>query len=121
MAQFPKGLVPAYDVVTTPYATQASFAQPDGLSDLVKHVKMHHVKMGHRKPSSAEVLAMIDKHSEGMGLSPEVGRGLLGQLWNGVKSGLQRAGSKLWDQVTSDPVGTFETIANLFSKAPVPA
>lgn len=114
--QFPKGLVPAYGVITTPYATDAQMEKPDGLSDLIHHIKKHHVSKGLPKPSSAMILDQLDKKSAAMGMSPEEGRGLFGNIWSGIKSGVQRAGSKLWEQFKADPLGSIQTVANLFAK-----
>lgn len=118
-SQFPKGLIPAYGPLTTPYGTDRVMENPDHLTDLVKHIKMHHVKMGKAKPSSAQVLAKIDEHSRSLGLEPAVGRGLMGDIWSAVKSGAQKLGSAAWNQFLSDPQGTLNAVTKLFSDVPV--
>jgi len=121
---YPKGLVPSFDVVTTPYDTmsRATSDNRSGIDDLVHHIRKRHMRMNKPIPSEADVLAHLDKAAEGMGLSPEVGRGFFGDLWKSIKSGVKNVASKQLDDFKSDPIGTVgkwaDAIGSVIDKIP---
>ena len=114
---YPKGLTPVgLNYATYPYATSAQVGSaPEHLFDLVKHVKKAHKRMGKKEPSDAEVVSKIHSLGGELGLAPAEAEGLFSHIWGAVKEGAKRAGSRLWEHVKKDPLGTLTSVASLFA------